>query len=262
MGLLRREGAAWLRSDATRSMRERSEEEVRDYARGKGYPTTSLDLLGTHELTRGTHQVLDGQPDGWQTIDLGLQLTCLSFRLRGEALLDRIAPVLAHALISGRELEAQKIGSIFVDLHARGHGHDGSWPFVELAVALWRLRSGQVVSAELGPYQSVWTQLREGTAVGFAAELVAVADLHLEGARDLGSNEPAFIFGYELLPVDVLWLLESRRRLGLEVPARVEHPLMALPTATPPEPWPRFELTGDLRDAFSRAAKDLRRDGR
>lgn len=257
---LRDEAESWLKAPATTAQRARAERTLQDFLRGKSAVMTStFEVLGHHHLTQGVDAVLAGDSSGWDTIDLGFQLHVAGARLGGSKLMERLAPVLAHAVVARRQAEAQALAARLLRLYRADKGMPEPvselYPFVRLSVALWQLQSGEPrTDGDLGPYEAVWQSLTKGPVASLAQDLGSAADRHLEQARELGSNEPEFIMGYELLPVDVLWLLRAREELRLPLPDRLDHPLLNLPTGSPPSPWPQAEPSGLLGDALKRAA--------
>ncbi len=258
---LRDQALEWIRAPATAVQYERAERTAKDFSQGKSVVMTStFEVLGSHHLARGVDAVLAGNAaTGWVGIDLGFQLHAASARLGGSRLMERLAPVLAHAVVADREAEAEGLAARLLKLYKDDAALPDPvaelHPFVRLTVALWQLKTGAApAGGDLGPYRPTWEALTGGSPEALARELEGVADRHLAQARELGSNEPEFIMGYELLPVDVLWLLRAREKLRLPAPTSLSHPLMSLPTGSPPSPWPRAQASGSLGDALRKAS--------
>lgn len=261
----REEVEEWCADPGTMSLCEEARDGLRTFTRSNDRvqargASVDLEILANFHMTNGVRGVLNGDESGWEVIDLGYQLHFAGVRLLEAPPMELVACLLAHSISAGREGNAALLGALLTNLYAQDsstpHPVAGLYPFVRLARALWAMQGNEAgPDPDLGPYDAVLGAVLTGTAEKALAALQAVADQHLVQAQDLGDNEPEFVSGYELLPVDVFWLLRARREAGLPNPVSIQHPLLDLATGSPPASvWPEATPTALLHEVLTHAA--------
>mgnify|MGYP003666077002 CR=1 FL=1 len=233
---LQKELREWRDCSATQQQLSDAQERLNRYVEGKSVSaSTTFEILGNQFLTRGSLSVLSGDHSGWSGVDLGYRCYRAAILLGGSRTLSLAGAVVAHAGAANRGGDLEELTDILEEIYKF---HAGSWDFhagyqiVPFALAF---QNRDHKREDLGEYSEILSGWRDSERMERLLE--DLADRHLTQAVDRGSNEPEFANGYELLPVELLWVQRCRFSLGLEL-VEVDHPLLELNTSQPPDPWP------------------------
>jgi hypothetical protein len=220
-------------------------------------------MLGTWQLGRGLHRVLEGDVDGFDEARVGQSLRRCSLlwreRQQGPSL-RRTGPQRlpfsrshgAWTALLGLALRDPRADALYELLRGEPESSFGDDEHLPLFVReLLTLHAGErpTLTPRLGPYHELLMHW-QGDGRVFAQRLADVLDLHLDGARAGGAfDDPPC----KLYPLEALAVRAVREWLGLPMP-KVDHPLLFtnLGTMAPASPWPQHELVQRLERELQR----------
>lgn len=263
---LRTEWRKWL-DDPKRDTRQRNigliEKSLRSGQGWRGAVSVRLLDLAHWHATHGGLAVLDGDSDdGWRELDLSFQYEVTAARIPfGHFLPDRFGKTLATALTYGEDASAEAVVAALAHV-AREFEVFKVFRFPVFALRLWERLSGKSVDLhqrevpDLGVYRSILEAWNDDARM--SALLVEACEFHVDNAYDTGGGYPEFLgAAYPLFPVDILSIVELRRREGRATEAP-DHPIMklALARVPPPAERPRAEVPEIVKKVLEKAAKE------
>jgi predicted DNA-binding WGR domain protein len=229
------------------------------------YARRPLSRLAELRRTRGAVQVLEGKPNGWAEYHAGMRTYYWMARLDDWAIRSSLggssvemrdaAEFLADCLVLGEwEMARWMFGRILDGRWVAGGGHL-STQLYPLTLRLCALLEGVPFSKlpstdPLGPYRAVFDAWKKPDAL--AKALTEVGEYHARQARRPGYSEFEY-FPLSVMPLEILAVLRTRRRLGLTVPD-VQHPILDTPLGRPPETAPT--MPDDLLDLLIQTMED------
>jgi hypothetical protein len=256
----------WL-DDPKRDSRQRNIDAIQKALRsGKGWrgsvAVRLLDLAHWHGK-HGGMAVLGGDlEEGWRELDLSYLFEVTAARIPfGYFHPDPFGKTLAAAIAYRDDASAETVVACLSHV-AREFEVFKVFRFPVFALRLWQRSSGKSFDLhgrevpELGVYQRILDGWDDDARVRDL--LVEACEFHVDQSYDTGTGDPEFLgAAYPLFPVDILAIIEARRREG-RVTEMPDHALMRLPLAhvPPPETRPRAEVPEIVRKVLERAAKE------
>lgn len=180
-----------------------------------------------------------------------LHRAAFNFSLNALAGWQRETALLGDLLLKG--LDTRLLDLRHTDRHEAGTLYRHFWFLLQLYADV----QGKTIDTSLysypddmSPYQAVLTDWRTTDLNQVAQFVSAMADFHVQEARETAHDEIAeFDFSdYMLFPHEILTFLRMREWMGLSNPASFDHPLMQQPLAKMPAPVPLAQPNTPLLD--------------
>lgn len=220
-------------------------------------------MHATRVIVEGAIDVLEGRPQGWRRMHLGMQYEVLRHRISQEMgwdrHLDNVVDEAGRLLALAWALGDMKVVDWMSDEFVRFPSNFKGWEFTPLEpmllqlYSLWRktdINWQNYPKAKLGVYRSLFEAWHDPARLGQALEMCC--DYHSLRTGESGFQE-FHDSPFNVLPAEILAVYRLREMQGLTTP-KIDHELLNTPLGELPAPveCQPDELLQAIRDAVSR----------